>query len=69
MLETVAAGADVLTPLRRSLLVIDERIGTRRIDRVDPDGLRVLRADLERFWGKVLAGDKGVVKQPTEQGR
>ena len=38
-------------------------MGTRRIYQIDPDGLAVLRADLERFWGKALAAYKAVVEQ------
>src|SRR5689334_24849271 len=45
-----------LRVLKDAGLVIDQPLGTRRIYRVDPDGLAVLRADLERFWGTALAG-------------
>ena len=48
-------------------LVIDQPNGTRRIYRVDPDGLAALRADLERFWGKALAAYRTVVEQHAKE--
>ena len=48
-------------------LVIDRPNGTRRIYRVQPDGLAALRADLERYWGQALAAYKAVVEQATEE--
>lgn len=56
-----------LRVLKDAGLVIDRPIGTRRIYRVDPDGLAALRADLERFWGKALAAYKTAVEQDTEE--
>ena len=58
-----------LKVLKMAGLVIDEPAGTRRIYRVDPDGLAALRADLERFWGKTLAAYKTVVEQETKEDR
>jgi DNA-binding transcriptional ArsR family regulator len=58
-----------LRVLKDAGLVMDRAIGTRRIYRVDPDGLAALRADLERFWGKALAGYKTAVEQDTEEDR
>jgi DNA-binding transcriptional ArsR family regulator len=56
-----------LRVLKNAGLVIDQPAGTRRIYRVDPDGLAALRADLERFWGKALAAYKTAVEQATEE--
>lgn len=56
-----------LRVLKDAGLVVDRPAGTRRIYRVDPDGLAALRADLERFWGKALAAYKAVVEQPTKE--
>jgi DNA-binding transcriptional ArsR family regulator len=56
-----------LKVLKRAGLVTDQAIGTRRIYRVDPDGLAAMRADLERFWGKALAAYKTAVEQPTKE--
>ena len=56
-----------LRVLKDAGLVVDQAVGTRRIYRLDPDGLAVLRADLDRFWGKALAAYKGAVEQPAEE--
>src|SRR5437868_3129042 len=56
-----------LRVLKEAGLVVDQPVGTRRIYRVDPDGLARLRADLERFWGKALAAYKAAAEQPTEE--
>lgn len=58
-----------LKVLKDAGLVTDRSVGTRRIYRVEPDGLATLRADLERFWGKALAAYKTVVEQSTEENR
>jgi DNA-binding transcriptional ArsR family regulator len=58
-----------LRVLKDAGLVIAQPVGTRRIYRVNPDGLAALRADLERFWGKTLAAYKAVVEQPIEEDR
>jgi DNA-binding transcriptional ArsR family regulator len=55
-----------LKVLKAAGLVVDRPVGTRRIYRVEPDGLAALRADLERFWGKALAAYKLAVEQPTK---
>jgi DNA-binding transcriptional ArsR family regulator len=51
-----------LRVLKDAGLVADRPVGTRRIYHVDPNGLAVLRADLERFWGKSLAAYKAAVE-------
>ena len=58
-----------LRVLKDAGLVIAQPVGTRRIYRVDPDGLGALRADLERFWGQALAAYKTVVEQPSEENK
>ena len=58
-----------LRVLKAAGLVIDRPVGRQRIYQVDPDGLAVLRGDLERFWGKTLAGYKATVEQPREDTR
>jgi hypothetical protein len=55
--------------LKDAGLVIDQSRGTRRIYRVDADGLEALRMDLDRFWGKALTSYKAVVEQTTEGSR
>jgi DNA-binding transcriptional ArsR family regulator len=58
-----------LRMLKDAGLVVDERAGTRRIYRVNPDGLAALRADLDRFWGSALAAYGAAVEQSTQERR
>jgi DNA-binding transcriptional ArsR family regulator len=55
-----------LKVLKEAGLVTDLANGTRRIYRVDPDGLAALRAQLDRFWTQALANYKQLVEQSTE---
>jgi DNA-binding transcriptional ArsR family regulator len=50
--------------LKTAGLVIDERAGARRIYRVNQDGLRQMRAELDTFWDDTLAAYKHAVEQP-----
>jgi DNA-binding transcriptional ArsR family regulator len=43
-----------LRVLRDAGLVVDEAAGTRRIYRLDPDGLALLRTYLDRMWAGAL---------------
>ena len=71
----LAAGLPVSRPavsqhlkvLKAAALVVDEPVGTRRIYRVDADGVGRLRADLDRFWSSALATYKSVVETPTKE--
>ena len=56
-----------LKVLKDAGLVTDRANGTRRIYRVDPDGLAALRSQLDRFWTQTLANYKQLVEQPTEE--
>ncbi|MGH2871585.1 MAG: ArsR/SmtB family transcription factor [Solirubrobacteraceae bacterium] len=56
-----------LMVLKDAGLVIDQPIGTRRIYRVEPDGLATLRAELDQFWGRALAAYKSAVEQPSNE--
>jgi DNA-binding transcriptional ArsR family regulator len=58
-----------LKVLKEARLVTDRPAGTRRIYRLDPDGIDVLRSDLERYWNRALTADKAIVEQPTEEDR
>lgn len=58
-----------LRVLKDAGLVIDEAVGNRRIYRADPDGLAVLRDQLDRFWSKALATYKATVEEPDQEGR
>jgi len=56
-----------LKVLKDAGLVIDRRNGTRRIYRLDPEGLAELRAQLDQFWNQALANYKDVVEQATDE--
>ena len=56
-----------LKALKAARLVTDRPAGTRRIYRLNPNGLGALRADLERYWDRALAAYKTIVEQATEE--
>jgi DNA-binding transcriptional ArsR family regulator len=47
-----------LRVLKRADLVRDSAEGTRRIYRVDPEGVAALRQQLDRFWDQALVAFK-----------
>ncbi len=53
--------------LKTAGLVLDRAEGTRRIYRANPDGIRDLREQLDRFWTQTLANFKQLVEQPQEE--
>jgi DNA-binding transcriptional ArsR family regulator len=53
--------------LKTAGLVLDRAEGTRRIYRANPEGLRELRDQLDRFWKQALANFKQLVEQPEEE--
>jgi DNA-binding transcriptional ArsR family regulator len=57
-----------LRVLKDAGLVIDQAVGNRRIYRADPDGLAVLRAELDRFWGQAMAAYKTAVEKSSKEG-
>jgi DNA-binding transcriptional ArsR family regulator len=58
-----------LKVLKDAGLVVDRAAGNRRVYRVDPDGVRALRAQLDRFWNQALATYKEVVEQDNKEVR
>jgi DNA-binding transcriptional ArsR family regulator len=56
-----------LKVLKGAGLVADQAVGTRRVYRLDPQGVGALRAQLERFWTQALATYKEIVEQQTEE--
>ena len=56
-----------LRVLKEAGLVTERKEGTRRLYRVDPDGLAGLRAYFEGFWTDALAAFKAAAE--AEQGR
>jgi DNA-binding transcriptional ArsR family regulator len=57
-----------LRVLRGAGLVRERREGTRRLYRVDPQGLAALRTYLESFWTDVLAAFKAAAEQEGADG-
>jgi DNA-binding transcriptional ArsR family regulator len=70
----VAAGLPVTRPavsqhlrvLADAGLVTHEREGTRRVYRIDPRGLEMMRAYLDRFWDRALAAFKAAAEAEGE---
>jgi DNA-binding transcriptional ArsR family regulator len=57
-----------LRVLREAGLVTERRNGTRRIYRVDPDGLAGLRAYFDEFWNEALAAFKAAAEDERRNG-
>jgi DNA-binding transcriptional ArsR family regulator len=70
----IAAGFSVSRPaisqhlkvLKAAGLVVDRADGARRVYSIDPHGLGVLRAWLDRFWGEALAAFQAEVEREPE---
>jgi DNA-binding transcriptional ArsR family regulator len=58
-----------LRVLKNAGLVADRAEGTRRVYAVNPEGLTVLRADLDRFWTHALAAFKTVAERSRSNER
>ena len=56
-----------LRVLKDAGLVIDTRIGTRRVYQVDPDGVDALRSYLDRFWNRALAAFKDAAERRAKE--
>lgn len=56
-----------LKVLKEAQLVRVEPKGASNIYHIDPAGLGMMRAWLDRFWGKTLAAYKLAVEQPPEE--
>src|SRR5262245_47609261 len=54
-----------LKVLKDAGLVVDRRAGNRRVYQLNPEGVASLRAQLDRFWTKLLASYKELVEQPS----
>ena len=52
--------------LKDAGLVLDARAGSRRIYRVNQDGLNQLRAELDTFWNDTLIAYKHLVESTAE---
>ena len=56
-----------LKVLKDAGLVRDEAAGTRRIYRLDPDGIDMLRTYLDRFWNRSLTAFKAAVESEEQR--
>ena len=56
-----------LRVLREAGLVSDEKVGSRRLYRVDPDGVAGMRAYLDRFWSDALAAFERAAQAEEER--
>jgi DNA-binding transcriptional ArsR family regulator len=56
-----------LKVLRDAGLVIDSREGSRRLYRVDPNGVAGMRAYLDRFWSDALAAFGSAARTQEEK--
>ena len=55
-----------LRVLKEAGLVTDQRAGTRRLYRVEPDAVAELRDYLDEFWDRALAAFKQAVEQEED---
>ena len=55
-----------LRVLKKAGLVSDRRAGTRRLYRVEPEGIAELRDYLDELWDQALAAFKQAVEQEEE---
>jgi DNA-binding transcriptional ArsR family regulator len=58
-----------LRVLKEAGLVSDEQVGTRRVYRVEPNGLAALRDWVDGFWKDALANFKAVAESETSTKR
>ena len=61
---TRSAVSQHLQILKAAGLVTDQAVGTRRIYRVDPDALAIIRAYFDAFWSRSLAAFQKAAEQP-----
>lgn len=57
-----------LKVLKTAGLVTDHASGTRRMYRLEPDGVRALRGQLDHLWGRALQAYSDTIIQMTEEG-
>jgi len=56
-----------LKVLKAAGLVAERAEGTRRIYRLNPEGVAALRDQLDTYWNRALAGFADAVERPEEQ--
>ncbi|HXP22166.1 MAG TPA: metalloregulator ArsR/SmtB family transcription factor [Streptosporangiaceae bacterium] len=57
-----------LRVLKDAGLVVDEAAGTRRVYRINPDGVLAIRAYLDRMWGHALASFEAAAIRAAQDG-
>jgi DNA-binding transcriptional ArsR family regulator len=56
-----------LKVMKDARLVVARREGNRRIYQLDPDGVALLRAYLDRFWSQALTAYKAALEKQAEE--
>jgi DNA-binding transcriptional ArsR family regulator len=56
-----------LKVLKEAGLVTDEAVGTRRVYRIDRDGLAALRTWLDRFWDDALDAYQSEIQRQMDE--
>jgi DNA-binding transcriptional ArsR family regulator len=56
-----------LKVLKEARLVVDQRVGSRRVYRVELEGINAMRAELDLFWNNALAAYQRAVEQDSEE--
>lgn len=56
-----------LKVLKAAGLVTEQAQGTRRIYRLNPEGVAALRDQLDTYWGRALAGFAAIVGSDEEE--
>ena len=56
-----------LKVLKEAGLVSDTAVGTRRVYRMNPEGVGALRAYLEGFWNRALEAFKDAAERPQKE--
>ena len=51
--------------LKKAHLVVDKRVGNRRLYAVNPAGVEALRSYFDRFWTQALDAFKKMADQPS----
>jgi DNA-binding transcriptional ArsR family regulator len=57
-----------LKVLKAAGLVVDQADGTRRLYRIDPDGVGAVRAYFDRFWNQALTAFKTAAEREPQEG-
>ncbi len=64
---TQQAVSQHLKVLKQTGLVHDQTVGTRRIYRLNPAGVRALRDQLDTFWDRAIANYEAAIDDSAEE--